>query len=93
MGVLELSVEALHVGEELGGQLTAGSFDRCGRSDTLEESDGVGSVEFLGDSAWRELHQQVVQAAHDPGAVLADVDVALRQEPKHLGVISGRDLA
>jgi hypothetical protein len=52
MGVLELFVEALHISEQLGGQAMAGSFDWRGWSDTLEESDGVRSVEFLGDSAW-----------------------------------------
>jgi hypothetical protein len=52
MGVLELFVEALHVAEQLGGEVMAGLFDRSGWLDTLEESDGVRGVEFLGDSAW-----------------------------------------
>jgi hypothetical protein len=51
-GVLELLVEALHVGEQFGGQVMAGSVDRRDWSNALEESDGIGSVEFLGDSAW-----------------------------------------
>jgi hypothetical protein len=46
----------LHVGEELDGQVVARRFDRCRRVDALEELDGVRSVEFLGDSAGRELH-------------------------------------
>ena len=52
MGVLELFVEALQVCEQFGGQVMAGSFDRRDWTDTLEEPDGVRSVEFLGDSAW-----------------------------------------
>ena len=50
--VLQLFVEALHVSEQLGGQVMAGSLDRSDWSNTLEESDGVRSVEFLGDSPW-----------------------------------------
>ena len=92
MRFLELSVEALHVGEQLDGQVVAGLLDRGRRLDALEERNGVRSVEFLGDSARRELHHHVVKPAHDPGPMVADIDVALGQQPQHLGMVSGHDL-
>jgi hypothetical protein len=86
-------VEALHVDEQLGGLVPAGGLDGAGRLDAVEEGDGVRSVEFLGDSSRSELHQQIVEAAHDPGAVVADVDVALGQQAQDLGVVGGQNLA
>ena len=62
------------------------------RLDALEERNGVRSVEFLGDPR-RELHHQVVQPTNHAGAMVADVDIALGQQPQHLAMISGHDLA
>jgi hypothetical protein len=76
---LELLVEALHIDEQLGGLVPAGGRDGTGRFDAVEEGDGVRSVEFLGDPPGGEFHQQVVETANDPGAVVADVHVALGQ--------------
>ena len=77
MRLLELGVEALHVGEQLDGQVVAGLFDRRRRLDAFEEPDGVRGVEFLGDPARCELHQHVVEAAHDPGPVAPERDPSL----------------
>jgi hypothetical protein len=78
---------------QLGGLVPAGGLDGAGRLDAVEEGDGVRSVEFLGDSSRSELHQQVVEAAHDPSAVVADVDVALGQQAQDLGMVGGKNLA
>ena len=51
MRLLELVVEALHVGQQLDGQVAPCGLDRGRRLDALEERDGVRSVEFLGDPA------------------------------------------
>jgi len=89
VGVFELDVEALHVAEQLDCELVARSLDWGRRLDTSEQGDGVRSVEFLGDPARGQFHDGVVETAHDSGPVLADIDVPLRQEPQHLGVICG----
>jgi hypothetical protein len=52
----------------------------------------VGGVELLADPAWPQFHEQVVEPAHDPGALVADVDVALGQQAHHLGVIGAHHL-
>jgi hypothetical protein len=54
--------------------------------------DRVRRVELLGDPARRQLHHRAVKAAHDPGPVVGDVDVALGQQAQHLDVISRANL-
>lgn len=87
MGCLELVVEDPDVGEQLLGEVEAGVLCRVGRADVVEEPLRVGGVELLVDPTWPQLHEQVVEPAHDPSALVADVDVALGQEPQQLGVI------
>lgn len=76
---LELFVEALDVGEQLQCLVVASELGGAGRRYAVEERDSVRSVEFLGDPAWRELHAQAVEPAHDSASLVADVDVALGQ--------------
>ena len=90
VGVLELGIEAAEIPEQLDDELQACPLHRCRRMEAPEERLDVRSVEFLGDSAWCQLGQGSVQAAHDAGPVVADVGVALGQEAQHLGGI-GRD--
>jgi hypothetical protein len=49
VGLLELGVETLHIGEQLDGQVVAGLLDRGGGFDAIEECDRVRRVELLGD--------------------------------------------
>jgi hypothetical protein len=79
VGLFELGVEALHIGEQLDGQVVADPLDRGRGFDAIEECDRVRRVELLGDPARRQLHRRVVKAAHD-APVVGDVDVALGQQ-------------
>lgn len=89
---LQLIVETLDVCKQVKGLVVASELDRAGRLDAIEECDSVRSVDFLGDPARVELHEEVVEPAHDPASLVADVDVALREQPQDRGVIRGRDL-
>jgi hypothetical protein len=49
--IFQLGIKALHVVEELVGQLVSDPFHRGDRIEIVEQPHGVRSVEFLGDSA------------------------------------------
>jgi hypothetical protein len=93
VGRLELGVEAADVLEELGGEVVAGLLDRRRWRDAGEEPVHVRRVDLLGDAATGEFDQQGVHAAHEAGAVVADVGVALREQPQDLAVAGGFDPA
>ncbi len=59
----------------------------------LHQTQDGPNVQFLGDSARNQLGQEGVEAAHDPRPVAAEVDIALGQDPEHLGVVSRFDAA
>ena len=52
VGLVELNVETLHVGQQVQRQLPSGRLGGGDRMEVLEEPGGVGSVEFFGDPAW-----------------------------------------
>jgi hypothetical protein len=51
----------------------------------------VRRVDLLGDRAGGQLEQKGVHPAHEPGAVVADVAVALGQKPQDFAVANGLD--
>ncbi len=91
VGLLELLVEDTDVAEQFVGHLEAAVLGRARRADLVEDHSGLGRIELLADPALSELHHEVVEPAHDPGLLVADVDVPLGQQPQHLGVISRHD--
>jgi hypothetical protein len=72
-------------------ELVTGLLDGTHRRHPVEETLSVRSVEFFGDPARCQLGPVGVKPTHHPGALVADIGVALGQEPQHLGMIGSRD--
>ena len=91
MRILDLGVEAAHVIEELEHELEAHLLGRRIGPDFGQERLGIRNVDFLGNSARRELGEERVQTADHPGALTSEIAVALGEQPEHLAVIGRLD--
>jgi hypothetical protein len=91
VGLLGPGVEAADVIDEL--RFVANLFGRSLGRDLRQESLGVRNVELLGNSARDELGQKRMEATDHPGAMTAEVPVALGQQAQDCRVISLFDAA